>query len=375
VKVAVIHSFYRAGLPSGENAAVVQQVETLRESGCEVLLIAKSSDEEVLRRLYPLRMAWIVGTGRGGSPLPALRDFRPQVVHAHNLFPNFGTAWLRRWSGPLVLGVHNYRMICTNGLFLRSGHLCTECLDGKTLRAIRHACYRGSRIASAPIAVANRGGTSASPVLSRADAVVMPSQTAAEFFIAAGLATPRCRVIPNPVKDLRTQMRPRSGWVSIGRLSAEKGHAGLLRQWPEGEPLKIIGDGPERPTLEAAASPSVSFAGVVDPAGVAAELSSAEALVLPSIVPEAAVTNAVIESFRAATPVLVREGTAAGRYVAEHGGGFVYAPRGTLRSALEAVRRDWTEMSATARANYERDFTEGVWLNRTLSLYTELIGR
>ena len=44
MKVAVIHSFYRAGLPSGENAAVVQQVETLRESGCEVLLIAKSSN-------------------------------------------------------------------------------------------------------------------------------------------------------------------------------------------------------------------------------------------------------------------------------------------------------------------------------------------
>ena len=158
MKVAVIHSFYRAGLPSGENAAVVQQVETLRESGCEVLLIAKSSDEEVLRRLSALRMAWIVGTGRGGSPLPVLRDFGAQIVHAHNLFPNFGTAWLRRWSGPLVVSVHNYRMICANGLFLRSGHLCTECLDGRTLRAIRHGCYRGSRIASAPIALANRGG-------------------------------------------------------------------------------------------------------------------------------------------------------------------------------------------------------------------------
>ena len=75
-----------------------------------------------------------------------------------------------------------------------------------------------------------------------------------------------------------TQRRPRSGWVSIGRLSAEKGHAGLSGQWPEGEQLKIIGDGPERPTLEASASHSVSFAGVVDPAGLAQELSSAEGL-------------------------------------------------------------------------------------------------
>ena len=109
--------------------------------------------------------------------------------------------------------------------------------------------------------------------------------------------------------------------------------------------MKIIGDGPERPTLEASASHSVSFAGVVDPAGLAQELSSAEGLVLPSIVPEAAVTNAVIESFCAATPVLVREGTAAARYVGQHGGGVVYAPRGSLQDALDAVRGDWIEMS------------------------------
>lgn len=375
MKVAVIHSFYRADLPSGENAAVVQQVETLRESGCDVLLVAKSSDEEMLRRFSALRMAWIVGTGKGGSPLPVLRDFGAQVVHAHNLFPNFGTAWLHEWSGPVVVGVHNYRTICANGLFLRSGRLCTECVDGRSLRAIRHACYRGSRIASAPIAVANRGGPRASPVLSRADAVVVPSATAAEFLVRAGLPPSRCRVIPNPVKDLRIEGRPRSGWISIGRLSAEKGHAGLLRQWPQAEHLTIIGDGPQRSALEAVARQSVSFAGVVDPGEVAAEVSSAEGLVLPSIVPEAAVTNAVIESFRAATPVLVREGTAAARYVDEHGGGVVYAVRGSLQSALEKVRGDWINMSATARANYERDFSENVWLSRTLSLYGELTVR
>ena len=51
----------------------------------------------------------------------------------HNLFPNFGTRWLKTWSGPLVTTLHNYRYACVNALLLRDNAWCTECPDGDRL--------------------------------------------------------------------------------------------------------------------------------------------------------------------------------------------------------------------------------------------------
>ena len=94
--------------------------------------------------------------------------------------------------------------------------------------------------------------------------------------------------------------------VSIGRFAAQKGFPVLLEALaavPDVR-LTLVGDGPLRPTLAAAAAPfgrRVRFAGWQDEAGVRAALAAAHALALPS--------------FAEGLPVVAMEAMAAGRPV------------------------------------------------------------
>ena len=53
-------------------------------------------------RLYPVRSGPSVASGRGAEPGAGAAWVPPDVVHVHNLFPNWGTRWLGEWSGPVV---------------------------------------------------------------------------------------------------------------------------------------------------------------------------------------------------------------------------------------------------------------------------------
>src|SRR5207245_3653587 len=189
------------------------------------LCVARTADVEG-DRVYPLRSALGVATGGGASPRAALARFAPDVVHVHNLFPNFGRRWVRSVDVPLVTTLHNYRPLCVNGLLYRDGEVCTLCPDGQRWSGLRYACYRDSRLASLPLTLANLPGPSADPLLTRADRIVVLSELAAEVYAKAGIAPHRMTVWPN---FLGADLDPGAdevtggtdGFLYVGRLPPE----------------------------------------------------------------------------------------------------------------------------------------------------------
>ena len=129
MRIAFVHSFYSSHQPSGENRVVEQQIAALRRVGHSVGLIDQHTDERERRKMYPLQVALTVATGRGPDPLRELDDFQPDIVHVHNLFPNYGRTWVDRWKGPLVATMHNYRPLCAGATLYRNEHACTDCLE------------------------------------------------------------------------------------------------------------------------------------------------------------------------------------------------------------------------------------------------------
>ena len=87
IRIAMVHSFYSSAQPSGENTVVLNEVDALRRAGHEVALFAAHTDELEGEVFYKLRAGLRVATGYGRNPLKAIRDFSPDVVHVHNLFP------------------------------------------------------------------------------------------------------------------------------------------------------------------------------------------------------------------------------------------------------------------------------------------------
>ena len=375
MRVAVVHSVYADEALSGENVTVDQQVAMLVAAGHEVLVEERRTVVERHRPLYSARMAWQVATGHGGAPSRRLQDFRPDVVHVHNLFPNYGTDWLAAWLGPLVATLHNFRSGCANGLLLRDGRPCTDCLSGSSRSALVHACYRGRVAATLPLAVATRGGFAASPVVRRADRIVAVADHAQDLFVRFGVPADRIDVVPHGIAARHAgavagPTRPR--FLAAGRFAPEKGLDVLLRDWPADLALDVVGDGPQADLLQHLAGPRVRLLGPRDQSW-RDDAPGYTALVAPGIAIEAAVPRVVIEAWEAGLPVVAFAGGGAGSGVRVTGAGATYTDAATLAAALDRVATAGDALRVTARSAYEERFTPAAWLAAIEDTYAHAI--
>lgn len=378
VRIGVLHSFYRSGSPSGENTIVEAQVAALLRAGHDVQLVAAHSDQIETSLTGRAALAFHVATHTGQDPAPALKAFRPDVVHVHNLFPNFGYSWLERWPGPLVATLHNFRPFCAQGSFFRDGTTCLDCLGrGGSIHGLLHRCYRDSLTASALMTLRNRRGVLGDPLLVRADRLVVLSEMARDTFIRAGVRAESLHLIPNGLPDTAAPAvgARRRDWLYVGRLSPEKGVLEAVAEWPAGaETLFVVGDGPLREQAEVLAltKRNVEIVGPLDRQEVAARLAGVRGLLIPSRCRENLPT-VMLEALRSGTPLVARRGNAAANLIdcAAPGDapGLAYVTTAQLQAAVEAPQE--AAMQRRARRVYEQWFREDVWVTALEGLYRD----
>lgn len=370
MRIAVVHSFYSSRVPSGENQVVLAQVEALRAAGHEVALVARHTDDRLRRASYPVEAALTTATGVGPDPTAELAAFAPDVVHVHNLFPNFGTGWLRDWPGRIVATLHNFRPMCANGYLFRDGAPCTACPSGDRWGAVRHGCFHGSRVASLPLAWRGRHGAPADPLLARADALVVLSERARRTYADAGVE--RLHVVPNFVSVTPSAaVVPGDRWLCVARLTPEKGVLELVRAWPTGVGLDIVGEGELRPSIAAAAPAGVRLLGGMDNAALRAAMGGYAGLVVPSRWFEGLPT-VYLEALAAGLPVLAVDGNSAADDVAAHDLGAVVPASSTtddLRAGLDAIAGRGAALRRRAGASFRARFTAPTWCDAITGVY------
>lgn len=372
MRIALVHSFHGSPVPGGENEAVLDQAAALARAGHDVHLVAARTDDLRHAAGYAARCAITVATGHGRSPVSALRALAPDVVHVHNLFPNFGRAWAAAWTGPLVASLHDYRPLCAAAVLYRDGARCTRCPDGDRWAGLRHGCFRGSRLATLPLAWAGRGGVARDPLLRRADRVVVSSEVSRDAYVRAGLPYERLELLPGFVPLVAgAGGGEREAWVYAGRLTPESGILDLLRRWPAGRRLDVAGAGPLERACRAAAPASVRFLGRVERGALRRSLPGYRGLVFPGRWPQG-VPLVYLEALAAGLPVLAFEGSAVPRVVRTEGTGTVTGWDAPLPAALDAADRIFPTLRAHCRDVHAERYGEAVWVERTGRLYAAL---
>lgn len=326
MKVLLVHNEYRSTAPSGEDAVVAQEESLLRSRGVDVVAYRRSNDE--LQDALRLATAgpgviWSRRTYREVRSL--LRRERPDVAHVHNLWyaisPSVYTA-CHDAGIPLVQTLHNFRMFCANGLLLRQGEPCEDCVGHLPWRGLLRGCFR-TRLHSLPLVAAESfhrvRGTWARDV----DAYVALSRFARERFIACGLPASRVFIKPNFLAaSVPTGCSDSSVGLYLGRLSHEKGvEILLLAAQRSNAPLRVLGDGPLRAHLTELKDrlhlASVELLGRRTHEEALQAVSSAGYVVLPSVCYEnfpmaileaSACGKPVIASRRGSIPELVEDG-------------------------------------------------------------------
>ena len=370
-----MHSFYREAAPSGENSIVELSAQMLLDAGHEVRFFGRQTDELSGGPLYKVQSGIRVVTGVGYSPSLELQRFAPDVVHVHNLFPNYGTRWLSEWVPRVVSTMHNFRSMCANGLLYRDGSTCMDCPEGSSTAAIRHACYRNSRVATLPLAVRNSRGLPHDGVLSKSARVIVLSEMARDLFVRFGGPADRIVVLPNGVPaGARRADHPGNGrWLVVGRLSQEKGIGRLLADWPESYEVDVIGEGPEADSIRARAPAGVRMLGSLPRSELLDRMADYEGLVFPSVCLEMQPT-AVIEAMSVGIPVLAREGNAGADLVRRLGAGVVFQGCTDLESSLRRVRENREALGSAGRRGYLAHYSPDRWLAAIEDVYTQVAG-
>ncbi len=301
MRILVAHSRYASGNVSGENRVVEDEVRLLSEAGHDVVSWTPSGAD-----VHPVRAAaratWARDASRRLRQLT--RAHRADVVHIHNLFPMISPASIRAVSteAPVVLTLHNYRLLCLPATLFRDGRICEDCVGRSLARGVIHGCYRKSRLASGALAASLE-------LHRRIDSFkgVRRFLAVSEFVRAkhraAGLAAD-IRVKPNFAWARDRRRGAGSHYVFAGRLTPEKGLDVIVDAWKNvRETLIVAGDGEQADALRRLAPPNVRFVGPCTSAEVDALLRDARALLVPSRCYEGA-PRSIIEAFATGVPVV-----------------------------------------------------------------------
>jgi glycosyltransferase involved in cell wall biosynthesis len=384
LSILLAHNYYRSANPSGENVAFEAEAALLSGKGHEVRKYVRRSDEIAdfaltNRAKLGVQMIW---SRRSYSDLTRmLLAVRPDVAHFHNTFPLISTSGYlacQRLGVPVVQTLHNYRPLCLNGLFLREGKVCQDCVGRRVpWPGVVHRCYRKSLAYSSAMA-GLQTAQGLLGMLQNVDLFIAPSEFLRTKYLAAGFPGEKIVVKPNFV-DVATgpYSKERGYALFIGRMSTEKGAFTLINAWKELRdiPLILLGDGPEAPALKAAAQQfsNITFAGAVSRNEVLEHARHARYLVLPSECYESS-PMVLLEAFACSTPVIASNMGAPAQVVINGRNGLLYTPRDADDLARKA-RYLWSnpehaaQLGKQARLDYEAKFAAECSYEQVLRAY------
>lgn len=315
------------------------------------------------------------------------RDTQPKVAHFHNVFPLVSPSayYAANAEGVAVVQtLHNFRLSCVNGLFFRAGHVCEDCL-GKFAPwpGVLHACYRGSRAASAVVAGMLAYHEIRRTYHERVDVYIVLTEFAKHKFLEAGLPEEKVVVKPNFIDPDPGVGSGDGGYaLFVGRLSPEKGLNTLISAWRTGGrslPLKIVGDGPTAAKVEQVSKEfeAITWLGHRTREEVLALMKRASVLVFPSEWYEG-FPMTLVEAFAVGLPVVAsRLGSMAS--LIEHGRtGLLFTP-GNATELGDAVNwllthpNEAATMRKAARAEYEAKYTAEANYQQLMTIYERAI--
>jgi glycosyltransferase involved in cell wall biosynthesis len=373
MKVLVVHNVYQQR--AGEEAVVEAEARLLEANGNAVVRYERNNDELLERGTLArigaaVETVWSLRSFRETARL--IEKTRPDVAHFHNTFPLISPSAYyacERAGVPVVQTLHNYRLVCAAAKLMRDGKICEKCLRHSTAwPAVIHACYRGSRPATAAAAGMLAAHRWMGSWQSKVDAYIALSEFARRKFIEGGLPAERIVVKPNFVPgDVVPRTQPGDYVLFVGRLSEEKGSQVLLSAWRGLHtriPLRIAGAGPlhERLSREvkSCSLPHVELLGHRTPDDVRTLMQGARFLVFPSIWYEG-FPMTIVEAFASGLPVVASRLGSMSEIVLPEVTGLHFEPGSAVDLAAK-VQWAWdhsaemARMGRAARTQYEAKY-------------------
>lgn len=382
MKILLLHNRYIHR--GGEEVCVENELEALKDAGIEAAVHWVDSHPGMKTMVQALAAPW------GGHEMSRLRvkleKERPDILHAHNLYPILSP---RIFSIAKGLGIHtiqtlhNYRPLCLNGLFLTPTHeVCERCPTMHSfVPGIARGCYRDSQMQSVYMAAHLTRATD-NQWFDTVDRFISPSGFLKDKFESHGFHVGRITVQGHFLRSIPASPPERSEpyLLYLGRLSEEKGVLWLCDLFKSGSwgcELRIAGDGPLRKEVEKRQSHQIRYLGYISGEDKSRIISKATALIMPSLCYENFPLS-VMEANALGVPVIAPSLGGFTELVLPGVNGYTYSPEDPA-SAGAVIRRLTMENDPNLRTSSQnharKHFSKSRFQQSRITLYESVLSK
>lgn len=327
--VLIVHNYYQ--IPGGEDTVVANEKKMLEEHGHKVILYSRNNAElkqmSKLQRLFlPITTIFNPGTYREIKRL--IKSENIEIVHVHNTLNLISPAVYyaaRAMKVPVVQTVHNFRLLCPGATFYRDGHICEDCVEHGLKCAVKHGCYRGSKIQTLACVIST-WFHQMTGIYGKINYICLTEFNKGKLLELKQIRPEKVFVKPNFVDSKGSFVSEESRenqFVFAGRLDKLKGVGILFEAWKRmGEKapkLIVCGTGPLEDWCKMFIQQNdvnIEMRGFVSNAQVLKIIANSKALVLPTQWYEG-FPMSIVEAFSVGTPVVCSDLGNAGSIVDE----------------------------------------------------------
>lgn len=381
--ILLVHNYYQ--IPGGEDTVVANEKKMLEEHGHEVLLYSRNNAEirkmSKMQKIFLLPFITVFNVRTFRDIRKIIKDNNVDIVHVHNtlnlISPSVYYA-ARSCKVPIVQTIHNFRFICPNATLYRDGHICEDCIEKGLVCAVRHNCYRGSKIETLACVI-NAKLHRLTGIYKKLRFVCLTEFNKSKLLSLNQIKNSGIFIKPNFAK-CDGKMIPRekreNQFVFAGRLDRLKGIGILLRAWKEmgdfSVRLIVCGTGPEEKWCKDFVSENhlnVEMKGFVSNEEVRKLLSNSKALILPTQWYEG-FPMSIVEAYSVGTPVICSDLGNTGSIVQEGITGCKFRA-GSVEKLRDAIRRlaTYEHIYDTTYREFEMKYTEEKNYEMLLRIY------
>ena len=350
--ILIVHNYYQ--IPGGEDTVVANEKKMLDKYGHKVILYSRNNAElkqisKIQKAFLPITTVFNPRTYRDIKKL--IREEKIEVVHVHNTLNLVSPAVYyaaRHMKVPVVQTIHNFRLLCPGATFYREGHICEDCVEYGLKCAVKHSCYRESKIQTLAC-VLSTAFHRMTGIYGKINYICLTDFNKKKLLGLKQIKPERVFVKPNfvecknefiPEKDRKNQ------FVFAGRLDKLKGIDLLFEAWKRmgahTPKLIVCGTGPMEDWCKSFIRENdvnIEMRGFVSNDEALKIIANSKALVLPTQWYEG-FPMSIVEAFSVGTPVICSDLGNAGSVVEEGitGYKFGYDSIESIVSAIDKMR-------------------------------------
>lgn len=388
LKILQVHNYYQ--IPGGEDTVVANENKLLVNHSHEVVQYSRNNSElkkfsKARKLLLPFTTIFNPRTYKEVRNIIKKQDI--DIVHVHNtlnlISPAVYYAALS-YKVPVVQTVHNFRLLCPGATFYRDGHICEDCVSKGLGCAVKHGCYRGSKVQTF-VCVLSTCIHRMIGIYGKLNYICLTEFNKEKLLSLKQIKPEQISIKPNfgvnEISVIPFEDRPNQ-YIFAGRLDKLKGIDILFEAWKQmGDStltLIVCGTGPMEDWCKEFIAKNklynIEMKGFVPNNEAKKLIANSKALILPTQWYEG-FPMTIVEAYSVGTPVIgsnigntgsvVEEGTTGSR--------FEYDSRSSLVDAIRRVSIYRKEISSTIKATYVEKYSEEQNYQELEAIYKEVL--